>query len=94
MFYAAQWKRIHFRFKQRVNPPACEKSGSRSPSTLRTGRGTVIHCLLTFAQHDDDTDKRHSETHADANQLDHIHCANRFEPRRHTDQIDGTERHA
>ena len=41
MFYAAQWKRIHIRFKQRVNPPACEKSGSRSPSTLRTGRGTV-----------------------------------------------------
>ena len=47
---------------QRVNPPACEKFGSRSPSTLRTGRGTVIHCLLTFAQHDDDTGKRHSET--------------------------------
>ena len=57
-------------------------------------RHRAPHCLLTFAQHDDDTDKRHSETHADANQLDHIHCANRFEPRRHTDQIDGTERHA
>src|ERR1035437_5537591 len=47
-------------------------------------------------QYDDDADKRHAETHADANQLDHVHGPNRFEPRarRHIDQADGAERHA
>ena len=56
----------------------------------------MIHCLLVFAQDGDDADKRHAETHADANQLDHIHGANRFEPRArsHIYQDHGAERHA
>jgi hypothetical protein len=56
----------------------------------------MLSFQLAFAQDDDDPDKRRAETHAGANQLDHVHGANRFEPRarRHTYQADGAERHA